>query len=52
MNELIRQIKEMRQAQREYDRTKDRQTLRIARTLEQRVDKMIIEHEAAMSIHG
>ena len=40
-NDFIRQIKEMREAQKLYAKTKDWQILQVARTLEMKVDKMI-----------
>ena len=42
MEELINEVKQMRLAQIQYAKTKDWQDLQVARTLEKRVDNILI----------
>lgn len=44
MNNLISAVKAMREAQKEYFRTRDRQVLQRSKALEKRVDALIAEY--------
>ena len=45
MNNLISAVKAMREAQKEYFRTRDRQVLQRSKALEKRVDALIAEYD-------
>lgn len=44
MNEFIELVRQMREAQKEYFRTRDRQVLQRSKALEKRVDALIAEY--------
>lgn len=45
MNEFIELVRQMREAQKEYFRTRDRQVLQRSKALEKRVDALIAEYD-------
>ena len=44
MNEFIELVRQMREAQKEYFHTRDRQVLQRSKALEKRVDALIAEY--------
>lgn len=45
MNEFIELVRQMREAQKEYFRTRDKQVLQRSKALEKRVDAFIAEYD-------
>lgn len=45
MNEFIELVRQMREAQKEYFRTRDRQVLQRSKVLEKRVDVLLAEYD-------
>ena len=45
MKDFITTVKAMREAQKEYFRTRDRQVLQMSKALEKRVDALIAEYD-------
>ena len=50
MNEFIELVRQMREAQKEYFRTRDRQVLQRSKALEKRVDALIAEYNEPKSL--